>query len=954
MSAPGFDWQQVAERFDALCELDPAARRAELMRIDAQNPALARELERLLAADALENGVLDQGVEAIAAVTAAAASRDRSGQHLGEFVLIERIGRGGMGEVYRAERHGSDFSQQVAIKLLRTGLDGADAERRFARERRILARLEHPGIARLIDGAMDPDGVPWLAMELVDGEPLTNYAKAAALTLDARLKLVIEVCAAVDYAHRRLIVHRDLKPSNVLVDTQGRVKLLDFGIAKLLDEDEAAALTGTGVRLMSPAYAAPEQILGEPISTATDVYALGLILCELLTSRLPQKRGQQSLEALARVVETDVIERPSALVVDAAEIPARLLEGDLDTVVCKALAREPERRYASAVALAEDLERFRQGRPIAARPDTLGYRMGKFVRRHRGSVGASGLALLAILIGFGVALWQADVARTQAALAEQQSTLAQAQATRSERIKDFLIALFKQQEPVQRAGAKLQTPLGMIEAGIVAAQRDLTTDPLLRDEVLGDLADIEVNLGGADNAQPLLEQSLSFRREQYGNAHPLVARALASQVTAMFQKGKFSEAEPKIAEAQAIFSAVYGPEHISVADLQNRMVRVLISQTRFTEAATLMREVIRKTERHFGLRHAEIGLRRSNLGVVLSQLGQDADAQRELETAIAILEQANGPEHAALLFPLNTLGDLQRRRGQLPQALANYQRAVAITRAQLGEEHPRHAVALQRLGNAQRMNREFAAAEQTLGRALAIQEAGKYAELADTYARLGDLAADRDDAQTAITREAQAHAHAFATQGGKNLLTWSRLGWLGITLGYAERTDEAIDKLEQAIAGMQAIGAAAHSDLAMQQVLLGSVRRQRGELNDAISLQETGLAAAQASQNSTDLRLDPVRVELALSLLLRAGAVDRTRAVGLLDAVDPRRSALGPRSESVFDLARTLERQQDGDPTGARAALDRADALLANVGIQGRWLRAQSKRLRAELTRQPL
>ncbi len=946
----GLDWQRLAEQFDALCELDAGARAQALDKLRRDQPELAQELARMLDADARENGVLDQGVEAIAAVTVAVSARDRSGQQLGEFVLTERIGRGGMGEVYRAERRASDFEQAVAIKLLRAGLDGADAERRFARERRILARLEHPGIARLIDGGMDTEGVPWLAMELVDGQTLTAYAKSAALSLDQRLQLVIEVCAAVDYAHRRLIVHRDLKPSNVLVDGQGRVKLLDFGIAKLLDEEEAPAMTASGVRLMSPAYAAPEQILGEAISTATDVYALGLLLCELLTARLPQKRGQQSLEALARSLDADEIERPSALV-DAAvrDIPAHLLVGDLDNIVCKALSREPERRYASAVALAEDIQRFRDGRPIAARPDTFGYRMGKFVRRHRGSVGASLLALLALLIGFGSALWQADVARTQARLAEAQRVRAEAQAERAERIKDFLIALFKDKEPVGRAGAKPKTPLGMIESGIVAAQRDLKDDPELRDEVLGDLADVGVNLGGAETAAPLLEESLSYRRQHYGDAHRLVASVLGSQVTAMFQKGKFSEAEPKIAEAQAILTAIHGPEHIDVANMENRMVRVLISQTRLDEAAVLMREVVRKTEAHYGAGHAELGLRLSNLGVVLMQMGQDEAAQVEFERAIAVLERAYGPEHAALGFPLTNLGDLQRRRGLLAEALATYERDVAITLSQLGNEHPAYAVSLQRLGNAQRMNRDFKAAETTLGRALAIQEKGKYNELADTYSRLSNLAADRDDADTAIARATQAHAHALATQGIKSRLTWTRLGFLGATLAEAGRTAASSESLEQAIAGLQALGEPAIADVAMHQVQLGSVRRQRGELDQAIELQELGLRTLEARVKATDGRVDTARVALSLSLLMRAGSADVARAQALLGQVEPRRSALSPNAHAALELARALEHRLAGDRAEALAALDRLDALIANTGLDGRWLRAESKRIRPEL-----
>ena len=942
------DWLRLGESFDALCELAPAERAHALAAVRVQDVALADSLERMLAADAEDQGMLDLGVEVIAQNTEVDGGFDRSGQLMGDFRLTERIGRGGMGEVYRAERMGDDYQQTVAIKLLRTGLVGADDARRFAQERRILARLEHPAIARLIDGGVSADGVPWLAMELVNGRPLTEAATVQKLSLDARLALLIEVCAAVDYAHRRLVVHRDLKPSNVLVDAQGRVRLLDFGIAKLLDEDADQTLTATGVRPMSPAYAAPEQILGEPISTATDVHALGLLLFELLTGRLPNRRGGvQSLQTLAQALDSGSTERPSAGAQQSpdAPVPARLLEGDLDTIVCKALSREPERRYASATALAEDIERYRQRRPIAARPDTVRYRLAKFVRRHRSGVLAASLALIALIASLWIAIWQAGIAREQARLAQAQSEHAQAQAQRALRIKDFLIAIFKEQEPLGRAGSQVKTPLNLIESGIVAAERDLNDDPLLRDEVLADLADIQVNLGDAAAADPLLASSLEFRRKQYGPDHPLVAAALASQIGSIFQKGRFSEAEPLILEAIRILTLHFGADDARVTQMQNRMVRVLISQTRLDESATLMREVVRKTEIELGPDNAELGLRMSNLAVVLLQQNEYVESKEILQRAINILEAARGSEHASLIFPLSTLGDLERRVGNLDAALVIFQRMLEITRVQLGTDHMRYAVAVQRVGNLQRMLRRFDEAEQSLNIALAIQERGNFAELQDTYSRLAELAADRGDGETAERRERQSFEHAMRTQGEKSLLTWQRLTNLGITLGYQMKYPEAESALKRAIDGLTALGEPALLDIAVNQIALANVFRQRGEFASAIGLQQEALEYGE-SKIKTGERLAIMRIELALTRALAGGAENLQMATELLSLAEPHVGALSTRVQAGFHLAQASLAAQAEQKLELDRSLQRVEDLSAMLGIAAPWLRSRVAALR--------
>ncbi len=423
--APRSRWEDL---FDELAELPPEPRARRLAELETEDPALAIRLARLLAADGqTAEFLIRPAAELLDAVDEGPVVKASlpPGTRIGSWRLLGLLGRGGMGEVYCAEREEGTFTQRAALKLIKRGMDSAAIVQRFVRERQILSRLEHPGIARLLDGGSAADGRPFFVLERVVGVPITEYCRTRGLGLEERLRLLQSVCAAIDSAHRSLVVHRDLKPANILVTEEGQVKLLDFGIAKLLagDEDEETAhLTQLEARVLTPAYAAPEQILGEPITTATDVYALGVLLFELVTGALPHARERRSLGSLAGAVVRETVERPSAVLrrmaaADATRV-ARSVAGDLDLIVLTALHRDPARRYLSAAALADDLGRFLAGRPIRARPDSRGYRLRKFAGRNRLPVAAAALGLAALLAGLGMALWEAHDARLSAQRAE--------------------------------------------------------------------------------------------------------------------------------------------------------------------------------------------------------------------------------------------------------------------------------------------------------------------------------------------------------------------------------------------------------------------------------------------------------------------------------------------------------------------------------------------------------
>lgn len=410
-------WARVSSEFDRLVELEPEAQRAALAALADEDPSLAAEVAALIAADARADGLLEHREEALAPIAADQRPDLGSG-----WRVIEAIGRGGMGEVWLAESIRDGVTRRAAVKLLKRGMDSESLLERFLQERRILSRLSHPAIAAMLDAGITPDGRPFLAMQYIRGEPITAYARRVGLGLTARIRLLAEVADAVDHAHRHLVVHRDLKPSNVLVDEDGRPHLLDFGIAKVLGEDtDQLVVTATGVRVLSPAYAAPEQVRGEDVSVAADVYGLGVLLYELLTGRLPHQRSGR-VERLAQEINEERTLRPSSAASDAGQaqpIPwARRLAGDLDTILLKAIHPEPERRYASAAALADDLRRYLAGRPIHARPDRGWYRFGKLLSRHRLAAALTLGSLLLLMGSLGWSLAQSRQAHAEALAAQ--------------------------------------------------------------------------------------------------------------------------------------------------------------------------------------------------------------------------------------------------------------------------------------------------------------------------------------------------------------------------------------------------------------------------------------------------------------------------------------------------------------------------------------------------------
>jgi serine/threonine-protein kinase len=514
-------WQRADGIFDEALDLPPGQRTAFLDRACAGDAQLRALVERLLSAAEIE----DPGFKSGGALQGSFGDRFRTdltqadevppGTLIGRYRIVREIGRGGMSSVYLAERADGQFQQEVALKLLQSGIATGHIARRFDRERQILAQARHPGVARLLDGGTGPGGRPYLVMEYVDGRPIDRYCDEERLSVPDRLRLFLQVAQAVEDAHRNLVVHRDIKPSNILVTADGHAKLLDFGIAKLLDPTATSgeALTGSAIRLMTPAWASPEQVRGNPVTTASDVYQLGLLLYLLLTGCFPYDVGDSSPAGRMLAIAQQEPARPSTAVLSPEGCGAapggerkttddiarargttprrlrRMLAGDLDAIILMALCKEPERRYGSVAQLIDDLERSFSGRTISARPDTWTYRTGRLIKRHAGAFSA---AAAAAVVGLSLGL-----VYTSELMHERDRARLEA---------EFLRELFE----VPAQGQAL-TPRQLLDRGVARVELQLAGQPELQADLLEDLGRMYRNLGLHDEARNLQSQADELR-----------------------------------------------------------------------------------------------------------------------------------------------------------------------------------------------------------------------------------------------------------------------------------------------------------------------------------------------------------------------------------------------------------------------------------------------------------
>ncbi|HEX8298853.1 MAG TPA: serine/threonine-protein kinase [Rubricoccaceae bacterium] len=847
-------WARLAEILPEALALAPAERAAFLDGActtgGVADAALRVEADALVAA----SEAADASGALVSPLAGMAARSNALPDRIGPWRVTGLLGEGGMGVVYRAERADGLFEREVALKQIRPGLGHALAGRLDA-ERHVLARLEHDGIARLYDGGVGADDAPYVVMELADGLPITAHADAAGLGVKARVGLFVGVCDAVAYAHQRLVVHRDLKPSNVFVTTPAdgkppRVKLLDFGIAKILGDAPAdttgEALTRTQAS-MTPTYAAPEQLRRGEITTASDVYALGVMLYELVAGQRPYSLAGASPAEAERIVCEVEPPPPSSV---APPDRARALRGDLDTICLKALAKEPERRYSSAEALAADLRRHLDGVPVEARPATVGYRTRRFVRRHRVGVASAAVVAVALIGGAGVALWQARVARGEAATARAVSgfLVGLLNAPNAEvdgrdvRVVSLLdravTGLDSSFTGSAETEATLRHTLGMSYRSLAlydSAERQLSRALALRTRLVGPhhpaTSEVQESLGRLYSLQgeyaaadSLLQLALATNRRRLGPRHPRTSYVLNDLGQARYETGDFAGAAVAWREGLAIDEATLPPGHRDRLASMENLALALYDGGDTDGGLALMQRQVALLRRHHPANDLTLGNSLANLGSLLASAGRPAEAVPLQREAVARFRRLHGRRHPDVGFALNNYGSTLRAVGRLGESERALRESLSIYRAVHGTQHPDVVFPLVGLGRT-------------------LHEQGRY-----------------DEAERAL-REGVALARTG--HGADSPVLARALTPLGAALAAQGRAAEAQRVLREAFTLQQAALPADNPDRAVTASLLGSTLAGRGQAAEAESLLVAADAVLRRELGPSDPRTSQAAQRLA-------------------------------------------------------------------------------------------
>jgi serine/threonine protein kinase/TolA-binding protein len=876
------DWSRVKALFAEALDR-PERERAAWLEASCDDAVVLAEVRSLLAAqEAPATHILGDGIQHLISPLLLDAD-PLIDTRIGPYRLLRLLGEGGMGRVFLAERADGEFRQQVALKLMRPGFVSGEANERFRRERELLARLAHPNIAQLHDGGLGADRSPYFTLEYVEGEPVVAWCDARKLSIAGRLALLLKICDAVQYAHRNLIVHRDLKPSNILVTADGEPKLLDFGIAKALDTQNDRGLTGTQSQPMTREYAAPEQVLGEPITTATDIYALGVLLYELLSGHVPYARAERGDMSWAKAI---VEERPEPLTRAIARSQARpredtagdaarargasfavlrrTLRGDLDRIVQRALEKEPEARYASVTAFADDVRAYLEGRALPG--GSRRYRVMKFLRRHR--VGVAMTALTVVLAGAGIGgiVYQAS------------ETAREAQAVTA--VKDFLLSLFAASSPNETRGQDLKVR-ELLDRGRTQIERNLSAQPEVRSELQGALGRIYFQLGAYDQAEALQRSALAVTtadagtravqsrqlaetlaaRGNLGEAEPmataasnilerngdvqervrawitrssiaqkqgkaaqaeqyaieaarlarmpaippeLLGNALSAQGLADWDLRKVAQSEALYREALQIHRAAFGDVDLRVATDRQNLTLALRNLGRYEEALEQCRANIDIVEKILGPNHPDISRALFTLGTTLYHMARYEEAEHVLRRGVAVA-RANLGDHPTTATALNNLGLVLMDWHGLDEAEQVYREALRIATAQLGPNHNMVLIIASNLGYVHGQQGKLELAEAELRDVLARDRAAGIKDEVWELNRLGDVRRQRGDWQEAVGLHRQALQQAIALFSPNARQAALSHYYLGLALIDAGEKTEAASELRAALAAYRAL-----------------------------------------------------------------------------------------------------------------------------------------------------
>ncbi len=957
------------------------ARTEYLQRVCGDNTALREELESLLGFESAVPSLLDdqhvleklrEKAGALATIdfdlVGMSAAGDAIGDRVGPYRLVEVIGEGGMGVVYRAEQT-SPIRRDVALKLIRRGLDTDRIIARFQSERQALARMDHPSIARVFDAGTSADGRPFFVMELVRGVPVTEFCDRERLTLRERIELMMAICQAVQHAHQKGIIHRDLKPSNILVARQDGVplpKVIDFGIAKAIADPSAephTLLTREGQFIGTPDYMSPEQagVIDVDADTRADVYALGVLLYELLAGRRPHSFERRTQEAVQQVLRESRPDKPSTAVslrrrtrasrarttgtLDAATLKAivdnrrttadrlrRQLSGDLDNIVLKAVQKEPDRRYGSAEAFADDLHRYLDGQPVLARPDTWMYRTSKFVRRHALGVGIAAAAVF-MLIAFAVmmAVQSRRIARERdRALAAEQR--ARVEAETAQQVSDFLIGIFEVSDPGKARGNTI-TAREILDRGATKITDTLHDSPDVQARLMYTMGNVYKQLGLYDEAARLLQQALDER--EHGASRADLGATLDTLGDVERSRGKFAQAEPLLRRALDVRRATFGPDEIPVAQSLNNLALVLEGQDKFDAAEKLEREALRIRLANAGPRSTDVANSYNNLGFILKARGRYPEAEAALRQAVAIRRERLGALHPSVAISERLLAQTLNLQGKNAEAIQVFRDALATFRKVLPPGNSELDGTMGDLASTLQDQGKLDEAEALYREALddaRKRDEGKNMEVAIDLNNLATLYEDRGEYQKAEPLFRETADLRRELRGEKSASYGTALNNLGRNRLFLRDLPGAEKLLRQALAIRIELGGEDHIQTAVTRLNLARVLEARGALPEA----EDEARKAVATQEKR-LPVDhPARLAGALALghILLARHHPADAEPLLRHVVDARTKSLPPThwqvAEAQLALGRTLlalKRPDEAEPL-LRASAD----ALRNAG----------------------
>jgi serine/threonine protein kinase len=749
-------WEQVKELFALAQEREPGERSNFLRQACAGDDSLRAEIESLLASFDGADSFLE---DCPAADLLSEQSRAIAGKKIGAYRILREIGRGGMAVVYLGERDDQSYRKQVAIKMVKPGIDTEQILHRFRNERQTLAALDHSNIVKLLDGGSTEDGSPYLVMEYVEGLPIDQYCDLHMLSIDDRLRLFRQVCSAVQYAHENLVIHRDLKPGNILIAKGGVPRLLDFGIAKLLNPEffQTPLVTRTNWRPMTPEYASPEQIRGQAITTAADVYSLGILLFELLTGRRPYRTEGQSLLEMERLVCEGEPERPSVVIqsiaiqreegtavredkagtattpewissqrgLQPAELQRRL-RGDLDTITMKAIEKDPGRRYATASELSADIGRYLSHEPVLARPASATYRTRKYIRRH--PVGVTVVAGVVLLLAGFAGMQFFQLRRTTR------------ERDRANRVTEFMEGMFKISDPSEARGNSI-TAREVLDKESKDIDTGLTQDPELQAQMMHVMGDVYKDLGLFPRAQLLYERSAEIRRRTLGPENAETLRSMDDLGWILNQEGHAAEAEKLQRQTVDVRRRVFGTHNLDTLKSMNHLAWTLDREGNYAEAEKLEREALDIRRRVLKIvDDRETSAAMGNLAATLGHEGRYAEAEKLKRETLEIRRRILGPEHQETLTAMNNLAFTLQQEGRYPEAERLQRETLDLQRRILGPEHPDTLRSINNLAETLVRENQFAEAEHLQREALGVKQRVLGPDHQDTLWAMNSLA----------------------------------------------------------------------------------------------------------------------------------------------------------------------------------------------------------------------